>query len=190
VSTAAGFADPLDWTTMAGCAATTYDWIVKSADPGATAVTVDLPSSVAGQLFVLELSGVSQEAEAASVAPTGAGSTALAAQVDGAPGQVVISTISTCGTVAAIAPGSPFVTFANTARGDVAYYVPPATGSYGAAWMLDRRRRLADAHRFVPVTRGLLASGARTDAATASGLRSMSRSTRRWRGARARCGAA
>jgi hypothetical protein len=138
VSTAAGPAEPLDWTTMVSCPATTYDWIVRSASPGATAVTLDVPGGVASQVFVLELSGVSREVEAASDAmATGADSTALAAQIDAAPGQVVISTISTCATVTSIAAGSPFVTFGDSPLGDVAYLLPAAAGSYGAAWMLD-----------------------------------------------------
>lgn len=138
VSTAAGLARPLDWTTMTSCSATTYDWVVQSAAPGATAVTVDLPTAIPSQLFVLELAGVSQEFEAApDAAATGGDSTALAAPVDGGPGQVVISSVSTCGTVTSIAAGSPFTTFADTPHGDVAYDVPATAGSYGAIWKLD-----------------------------------------------------
>lgn len=138
LSTAAGSAHPLDWTTMPGCAATTYDWVVESADPDATTVTVDLANNVASQLFVLEFAGVSREVEAASsMSDAGATSTAVAAQVDGAAGQVVISTVSTCGAVTSIAPESPFVTFGNTPLGDVAYDLPGVTGTYGAAWTLD-----------------------------------------------------
>jgi hypothetical protein len=126
----------LDGTPAVPCGAKTelwYDGFILGIDGGEAQVTVTRADASLYAVDVVELAGVNDFFDWQPGAPKPPQATAPSIPVD--PGFVVLSTLATCGNGAALAPGSPFTAIDTDDLGtSAAYYIPTATGSYGAAW--------------------------------------------------------
>ncbi len=121
-------------STLADCGLKSAEaYILPNAPQGATSIVVTKPLSATFDVFVLEFSGLGTQPLVDSLA--GAPSpTPQAPALHAAGGQLVISTMTSCGTLTAIAPSSAFTAVDFKDSGSVAYLIPTDPGSYGAQW--------------------------------------------------------
>jgi hypothetical protein len=110
----------------------------SSIDPiagGITSVTVTTDTPATFEVYVLEVAGLANGLAGKGMQddPTGA-ATAHSPALDAVHGELVVSMVSTCGTVGELVAASPFTELASFDGHGVAFFVAGVAGSYGAEW--------------------------------------------------------
>jgi len=111
-----------------------YDGFVEGIDGGEAQVAVTRADATPYAVDVIEVAGANLFFDWKPAAPQDVPQgTAPSIPVDA--GFVVVSTLTTCGSVDTLAPSSPFTTIDMDDLGtSVAYDIPSEAGSYGGAW--------------------------------------------------------
>lgn len=131
-------ATPIIWSQSAACLAGFVTWSLPNVAPGTAAIDIEANTSATFQVSVLELSGLHGNA-VCRAAGTYHNTTATAAapKLSADPGQVVISTLSSCGDAPSLTTTDGFVTVGVEGGNSLAFEVAQHSGPTGAEWNLN-----------------------------------------------------
>lgn len=124
-------------TTFGACDRTIELWSGRNIAADVTSIEVGLTSSATVGAYELEVSGLSAYP---LVQTTNIGTSAPPtpdAPLFAEPGQLVLASFTTCGSLRGLKQGSTFVAFDPQLDSDLAYVIATASGSYAAQWNYD-----------------------------------------------------
>ncbi len=116
------------------CANTAEIWYAGNVIAGVTTVSIAMSSNVTIEAWVVELAGVGQLVGGGHIDSHASSAMVSAPTVVTTGPAAVLSTVTTCGAVTAIANGGPFTALAIENGEDTAYLIADAPGTYGAVW--------------------------------------------------------
>jgi hypothetical protein len=121
-----------------GCGDAAELWYAPDVAAGTTSITLNFTAMTLNEVWVMEVSGLSTSAPfvtgAATANPPPSGTIATSPQVAASAGNLVVCVYTACNDSSGLHSGSPFIDLAEENTEFTAYYIPPAAGTYGAAW--------------------------------------------------------
>lgn len=119
-----------------GCTRVVETWSAWDIGPGLDHLDIQLAAPVTFSVYVLEVAGLSRfplSRTQNAGGPTG-DLEPPPVTLPAPAGALIVSTITTCDTVTGLAPGSAFSALPIRHGSDLAHFVAPSPGDYGAAW--------------------------------------------------------
>jgi hypothetical protein len=126
-----------DWFEPIRCGRDLEVWTLGQVDAGVTSVDVTLRAPATSAVTVLEVSGLSRF-PLDSLANLGGPASLPPSDITlpGTPGELVLSSATTCGDTLSLDPASPMTSLGVHLGSGLAYQIAGAPGTYGAHWSL------------------------------------------------------